>query len=93
MSLSDILGGALCGQLSPMQFPTISQNPYMLNNLQQWYPICIHPNCPICAEKLKEQMAEVEAQERIKTQKKVKYENRCKEYMKKFRGNQQKEVV
>lgn len=51
--------------------------------------ICIHPNCPICAEK--ETRKAYEQEKRIaheameKKIKKAKYDKRCEEYIKNFR--------
>ena len=69
-------------------------NPYnALAATRQAYPgprlICIHPNCPICAEK--ETRKAYEQEKRIareameKKIKKEKYDKRCKEYIKNFR--------
>lgn len=57
-----------------------------LDLYQNSIPVCIHPNCPICAEKHERLIKEWLKQEELKEKKREDYEKRCKEYMKKFRS-------
>jgi len=52
---------------------------------QQYQPLCVHPNCPICNKQREEREKMLKEQAEKEQHKKELYQERCKEYMNKHR--------
>lgn len=95
MNLSDALRG--CGaSIGNSTYPDLLLNQHSLSPrfsfqevLAMWqYAPCPHgPECILCQEKATREAYQLHKLDEERKAKKADYENRCKEYLKKFRGN------
>ena len=87
------LGGIFGSYPSAYLQQQMQQNWASQQQIQQHYPSqCIHFNCPICAEQIKKAQELKIEQEKFIAERKLAYENRCKDYMKKFRRSNGKKL-
>ena len=72
--------------ITQQQHMSLYQQMATIQQQYQQSQICVHPNCPICLERLKNAEKEYKKQKDLEAKKELDYKNRCKKYMEKWRN-------